>query len=455
MIDKEGIPMTNNRIDEDYQKACAYILDIPKFSGKHTMEETRAFYEFLGEPCRKKRIIHVAGTNGKGSVCMYLRNVLETADYHTAVFVSPHLVSIRERFLFDGEMADRSTFLGAYEQVRRQIREFERKKEHYHPSFFEFLFFMFVLMEQTKEADYIILETGLGGRLDATNCMPEKLLSVITRIGLDHTEYLGDSVTQIAGEKAGIMRARVPVVFAAEPPEAAAVVQKRAKELEACAYPVGNCDFKIERIQDKSIAFSFHSVYYNSISVILRTTALYQVENAAIALRAVDILNARGAAITKEQIQQGMQRMHWAGRMEEIMPEVYLDGAHNEDGIRAFLTSVCGMSGGMEQKSGSNHLLFAVVQDKHYEQMIRMIADSGVFDRITITTTGGSRGTDPEAILSLAKKYYRGECNCYESAEEAFDACMKGRKDKERIYIAGSLYLAGQIKAHIGRNSDD
>lgn len=447
--------MRMNRIDEEYQKACEYILDIPKFSGKHTMEETRAFYEYLGEPCRTKRIIHVAGTNGKGSVCMYLRSVLEVAGYHTAVFVSPHLVSIRERFLFDGVMAEREAFLEAYEQVRQQVLEFERKHADYHPSFFEFLFFMFVMMKQTQEADYVILETGLGGRLDATNCMPEKMLGIITEIGLDHTEYLGNTVEQIAGEKAGILRAHVPVVYAKRPEAAAGVIKERAKELEAPAYSVGNCDFKIEQIRDKSIAFSFHSVYYNSISVLLHTTAVYQVENAALALRALDILKEAGAMLSKEHILQGMQCMHWEGRMEEVLPEVYIDGAHNEDGIRAFLESVRSMSESGKRKNIRNHLLFAVVQDKHYEQMIRMIAQSGLFERITITTTGGSRGTDPEAILSLVKKYYRGECNCYESAEEAFDACIRGRRDRERIYIAGSLYLAGQMKAHIGRNSDD
>lgn len=438
--------MEQEQIRQAYKKATEYILNIPKFSGKHTMEETRAFYQILGEPCRDKRIIHVAGTNGKGSVCSYLRNVLEEAGYHTAVFVSPHLVSIRERFLFDGEMVSREGFLQAYDAVYQRLQQ---QPDGYHPSFFEYLFFMFLMMEQTRNADYVILETGLGGRLDATNIVPEKALCIITEIGLDHTEYLGETVAQIAGEKAGIMRTGTSLVYAADKKESADVIGAEAEKLQVPAYPVGSCDFKIERITDKNIAFSFHSVYYKNISVMLQTVALYQVENASLALRALDVLNDQGAGITREQMLRGMYKTHWAGRMEEILPEVFVDGAHNEDGIRAFLTSV--------REAGKKNctLLFAVVQDKRYEEMIRMFAESGLFRKVIITTTGGSRGTNPREMLSVLKRYHRGECNYYESAEEAFDACVGSRKEEERIYIAGSLYLAGQIKAYIGRNSDD
>lgn len=439
--------MTQEQLRKAYDKATAYLLEIPKFSGKHTMEETRKFYEFLGEPCKEKRIIHVAGTNGKGSVCAYLRHILQEAGYSTAAFVSPHLVSVRERFLYGNEMVSMEAYVQAYNIVREQVRNFSEKG--YHPSFFEFLFFMFLMMEETRKADFMILETGLGGRLDATNIMPEKELCIITEIGLDHTEYLGETIAQIAAEKAGIMRIGTPLVYAADKREAADVIQERAEKMQVPAYPVGSCDFKIERITDKNIAFSFHSVYYNSIGVMLQTVALYQTENAALALRAVDVLNRKGLGITEAQIQHGIYQTHWAGRMEEILPRVYVDGAHNEDGIRAFLTSV--------RAAGNAEctLLFAVVQDKRYDEMIHMIARSGLFQKIVITTTGGSRGTDPQEILAIVQKYHTGECSYYGSAEEAFDACIEGRKEEERLYIAGSLYLVGQIKAYIGRNSDD
>lgn len=452
---------------EAYRRAAEYIDGIPKFSGKHSMEETGAFFRFLGEPCREQRIIHVAGTNGKGSVCAFLRNILEEAGYHTAVFISPHLVSVRERFLFDGEMVSREEFLRAYQAVADRIGAFREKgngytRDHgscgegqmelsdYHPSFFEFLFFMFLMMERTQRADFVILETGLGGRLDATNVMPDKLLCIITEIGLDHMEYLGDTKDRIAAEKAGIMREGVPVIYASGQEVSADVIEERARRLHAPAYAVKSCDVKIEGIRDKNIAFSFHSVYYNFINLILTTTALYQVENASLALRAADILNQKGYKITMEQIQKGVRKTHWEGRMEEILPGVYVDGAHNEDGIRAFLETVNEI--GRKKK---NHLLFAVVQDKQYESMIRMIAQSGLFEQITITKAGGSRGADPEQLLCILHKYYKGEYDFDESAEHAFDKCVTDRQENGLVFAAGSLYLTGRIKAHLWRNSDD
>lgn len=439
---------------EKYRQAVSYIEEIPRFTKKHTIEEVKRFYRFIGEPCADRQVIHVAGTNGKGSVCAYLRNLLEESGYHTAVFVSPHLVSVRERFLFDGRPASREVFMQAFDRVFAKVCDYrelcrKRKKKTYHPAYFEYLFFMFLLMEQTRKADRIILETGLGGRLDATNIMPEKLLCIITRIGFDHTEYLGNTLQEIAREKAGIMRPHVPLLYAAWPSEAAEEIKGRAAKMHTAAFPVGSCDFKITEIRDKNIAFSYQSVYYNFISLHLSTTAVYQAENASIALRAAEILDM-GETLTPEKMEQALLRTCWEGRMEEVQPDVYIDGAHNEDGIRVFLESVAHFD-----KAGSNHLLFAVVNDKRYDEMLRLIADSDLFASITITQTGGKRAADPETLLSILKTCYGGECDYVPEAEAAFDCCLKRKKKKDRLFAAGSLYLAGQLKAHIGRHSDD
>ena len=439
---------------ENYRQAVSYIEEIPKFTKKHTLEEVKRFYRFIGSPCADRQIIHVAGTNGKGSVCAYLRNLLEETGHHTAVFVSPHLVSVRERFLFDGKAASREKFLQAFERVYESVcayRELcqKKKKKTYHPAYFEYLFFMFLVMEETMAADRIILETGLGGRLDATNIMPEKLLCIITRIGFDHTEYLGNTLQEIALEKAGILRPNVPLIYADAPSEAAEAIKNRADGMHVPAFPVGSCDFKFEEIRDKNIAFSFQSVYYNFISLHLPTTALYQTQNAALALRAAELLDM-GETLTPERMERALLRTCWEGRMEEVLPDVYIDGAHNEDGIRVFLESVAYFD-----KAGSNHLVFAVVNDKRYEEMLRLIAGSDLFASITITQTGGKRATDPEALLAILKTCYGGDCVYVPEAEAAFDHCLKVKGKKDRVFAAGSLYLAGQLKAHIGRHSDD
>ena len=176
-----------------FQQAAAYIDEIPRFTSKHTVEETKAFLRRLGDPDRKMRIIHVAGTNGKGSVCAYLRSILEAAGYRVALFTSPHLTDIRERFTVGGEMVSREEFLGAFLHVYEMLdwEALERGGEKaYHPTYFEYLFFLAMVLFAGKEPDFCILETGLGGRLDATNSVFRKELAVITHISLDHVGVL-------------------------------------------------------------------------------------------------------------------------------------------------------------------------------------------------------------------------------------------------------------------------
>ncbi|MCM1538252.1 MAG: Mur ligase family protein [bacterium] len=466
-----------------YQEATAYLLSVPKFTGKHTMEDTRRFYQFMGSPCADARIIHVAGTNGKGSVCTYLRSMLERCAHHTALFVSPHLVTMRERFLFDGKPVSEEAFCASFAAVAEALCAYQGRKDavsletlrglSYHPSFFEMLFFMFLQCRETAKADDVILETGLGGRLDATNCMPKKALCVITRIALDHTEYLGDTTAQIAREKAGIFRQGTPVVSLYSDKESKEVIEACAKEWNAPLVFVDSRDFKIEGITNKSIAFSFQSVYYNSISLSLATTACYQAENAALALRALEVLS-QGAAWKKKnaaeqeaaagaeeafglaahpaerELREGLAAARWEGRMEEVLPEVYLDGAHNEDGIRALLHTV--------RRTGQdrvNVLILAIVADKRYERMAELIARSGLFLRVYVTSAGGERALAQEALAGALISYGQRNCMVYEQPEQAFSCCLAERKDTERVFAAGSLYLIGRIKAYLGRNSDD
>lgn len=461
-----------------YEELTSYLLSIPKFAGKHTMEDTCDFYQYMGSPCADARIIHVAGTNGKGSVCTYLRNILERSGHHTALFVSPHLVSIRERFLFDGGMVSKEAFCASFYAVADMLCSYQKKKPSYHPSFFEMLFFMFLQCKETKNADYVILETGLGGRLDATNCMSKKTLCVITRIALDHTEYLGDTTGEIAREKAGIFRKQTPVVSLCSDRESAKVIEACAQEKQAPLVFVDSRDFKIEGITNKSIAFSFQSVYYNSISLSLDTTACYQAENAALAIRAAEqlalyaeehadsvyqaaehddsVYQAAGQSSAlmgrswADELREALATAHWEGRMEEILPEVYLDGAHNEDGIRALLDTV--KRTGPDRK---NVLILAIVADKRYERMAELIAQSGLFLRVYVTSAGGERALAPKYLAEALSEYGQANCVIWEQPEQAFSHCLRERGEKERVYAAGSLYLIGRIKAYLGRNSDD
>lgn len=430
-----------------YEEVCEYILDIPKFAGKHTLADTKEMLGRLTGSRIESKIIHVAGTNGKGSVCAYLQSILRAAGFHVGMFISPHLETMRERILYDGEMIPQESFVKAFELVRE---ESDRQKEK-HPSFFEFLFLMGMCYFKEKEPDYIILETGLGGRLDATNCIAKPKLCVITEIGFDHMQYLGNTLVEIAGEKAGIIKSGTPVVYLDKREETSRVIEQTAAVLETLAIAVKKSQIGRPVMRKKSIDFSFSNGYYRYDNLILRTTAAYQTENASVALVAARSLKEE--RIDDEAVRKGLYDAFWPGRMEEILPHVFLDGAHNEDGIEAFLQSVSASA--EETKKGKRLLLFGVVADKQYDKMIGRIAASDLFSHIAVTVLASDRSASIDKLKVAWAQYKTADCSFHESAEEAFHYIQSIQKEADTIYIAGSLYLVGQIKTLVRRTPDD
>lgn len=431
----------DKQIITTFEEAVAYLYQVPLFTSKHTLQETKAFLGGLGSPDRKMKIIHVAGTNGKGSVCAYLRHILEEAGYSACVFTSPHLVDIRERFLIKGSMVGKDEFLRAFLHIYDSLDWQELKEDRgYHPTFFEYMFLMAMLLFGQADADYCILETGLGGRLDATNAVSRKELAVITRIALDHVQYLGDSIAQIAGEKAGIMQENVPLVYADDEEEASQVFRRRGAKLGVSLYPVSKKDYTFLFFQNKNIDFSLHTRYYGYIRLRLSTIARYQMENASLAVRAVETLDG-GRTVSEEALRRGVEKCFWQGRMEELLPGVYVDGAHNEDGIQAFLDTVR-----EDGAAGRRKLLFGAVSDKDCGSMIAKVARSGLFGEIAAARIKNRRG----APLECLEKWFAENPSCnyklYADVSTAFCELLDRRMSDERIYIAGSLYLAGEIK---------
>ena len=202
---------------------------------KNSLEDVRRFLDYLGNPDRDRPAIHVAGTNGKGSVCAFLTSILEEAGYSTGTFISPHLVEVRERFLINGRMVDQESFEGAFETVLEASRKLA-DQGLCHPTFFEFLFYMAMVLFRMRDVDVMILETGMGGRLDITNVLERPAACVITSISMDHTKYLGDTLAKIAGEKAGIIKTGVPLIFDDGQPEVSTILEGFAFRRGAARY---------------------------------------------------------------------------------------------------------------------------------------------------------------------------------------------------------------------------
>ena len=431
----------------------AFLNTVPGFTDKHTTAETKEFLEFLGSPDENLRIIHVAGTNGKGSVCNYISSVLSKADYSVGMFTSPHLKSLTERFAIDGKPITDGVFCEVFIETLRRVMEF--KDGEYFPTYFELLFFVAMILYDVYPVDYLILETGLGGRLDATNTITRPILTIITEIGLDHMQYLGNTVESIAFEKAGILKSGVPVVMFDKRPEATEVIKKRALELDCRAVVVEKKNITNARLLkddagNKCIAFSYKSLYDNYAELRLSTEAMYQTENAAIAITSLEILRESGLRISQLDIIEGLIGAKWEGRMEEIRPGVYLDGAHNMDGIEAFLDSVRTIP-----CEGKKVLLFGMVGDKQYDDIIKTVLKSGIFDNIYVSVLDTSRSLSVSDLKSAFEKNKEElgiiglPIKYYSNVRDAITDVITMRKSKDIVFAAGSLYLAGQIKAMV------
>ena len=442
-----------------YKQAEEYILSIPKFTKKNIWEKTRDFYEFLGKPGKGSKIIHVAGTNGKGSVCAYMASCLKEGGYSVGMFTSPHLVSMRERIRLNGEMISEKEFLETFHQLGAMLETYQkkecgednkiqsasrhRKKEAYHPAFFEWLFFLAMLFFEKKCPQVIILETGLGGRLDATNVIDPPAVCVITRIGLDHMEYLGNTCGQIAGEKAGIIKPGSRVIYSTMRQESEQVIERKAAEC-GCSYRKMKKEEEwLWDLADKGIDFSFYSRYYGYIPLNLTSKALYQLENAALALGALEEAEFR---LSPEILQAGVKKCKWEGRMEEILPGVFLDGAHNQDGIEAFLESVQ-----RDGCRGKRWLLFSVVADKEYEIIKKQILEKGLFHQVYVAPLENERSLTRAELENLFE-----DCGVLvlDGASRGLEEILSLMEQEDLVYVAGSLYLVGEVKAYFSVNRE-
>ena len=424
-----------------YEEILDYIQDIPKFVKKNEPEVTKAFLKKIGDFSKDIPTVHIAGTNGKGSVCSFLNTALTEQGFNVCMFTSPHLIDIRERFSYNNEMISKEDFTDAFNEVMSKLKTFKKDdcNSQYHPSYFELLFMMAAVWINRLKPDAVILETGLGGRLDATNSIENPKLCVITEIGLDHCKYLGDTKPMIASEKAGIIVRGVPVTFIDKEKEVSDVFFETAKRLDAPAYPVSLKNIKNCERTEAGIDFWMHSLYHENVKILLKTSASYQVENAAAAYTALEVLkDSLFKPIDLEKCSLSFGHMKWPGRMERLKEKFFIDGAHNPDGVKAFLESVS-IDG-----AGRRELLYTAVSDKDIEKEASMILESNLFDRILLCKLSDARGADKERLL---KAFEKGtDVSFYENAKAALQK-MPLEDGKTVCYAAGSLYLYAEVKA--------
>jgi dihydrofolate synthase / folylpolyglutamate synthase len=402
------------RPSSNYREALAWLYGTQRFGIKLGLENIQRLLRELDVPAKGQRVIHVAGTNGKGSVCAMIDAVCRAQGYRTGLFTSPHLVTYRERIRVDGEMIAEEKVADGLTTIRRLVGDWEP-----HPTFFEITTALALMHFKEFQCRLIVLETGLGGRLDATNAV-EPVISVITPIGYDHEKWLGNSLEEIAGEKAGVIKAGIPVVSAAQESAAKKVIRARAAE----------CEAPIEFVRD---AYS---------KTPLALAGAHQKENASLALAA---LRQAGITVTDREIARGLAEVEWPARFQRWDERIVIDGAHNPAGARILAQT-------WRENFGERRatLILAVLLDKDVPgicQALAPISDSVILPRIR-----SERALPPEELARVFSSIAPSlPHSITPSIGEALD---RARQGSNPILLTGSLHFAGEALAVLGGDMD-
>ena len=420
-----------------YADAVSYINNIVKFTTKNDLSHTGECLKRLGSPEKAFSVIHVAGTNGKGSTCAFMDSILRKSGVRTGLFTSPHLIRMNERFRIDGKTVSDEVFLRAFETVREMSQQMVGEGKS-HPTYFEFLFLMGMLIFREEKTEAVILETGLGGRLDATNIIPDPLVSVIVSIGFDHMKYLGDTIAAIAGEKAGIIKKGVPVVADDTSEEALAVIRAKAEEMQVPMTALAEAGSRVLSADAEGIRFVTDIPFLRGKELFLPFAAPYQVRNASLALLALDAIRDR-YPVSAEQAAEGLRDARWDGRMQCIGEKTYVDGAHNAHGVAAFLSAAELIAG-----NESVTLLFGAMADKDYRPMIEEIVSALHPARVYTTKADEWRGEEAETLAQLFRDAGAAEVEAVPVPEEAWKKAVEEHREGY-LFGVGSLYLIGRI----------
>lgn len=380
--------------------------------------------DLLGNPERTYPIIHVTGTNGKGSTIAFMRELFAVHGNKVGTFTSPHIISINDRICINGQPIVDEDFV----RIANQVKEMEKTllETHDQLSFFELLTLIALLYFKEQRVDLVLLEVGIGGLLDTTNVVTGEI-AVITSIGLDHQETLGDSLEEIAEQKAGIFKAGKKAVIAKLAPEAELVCQSKARELDVGFYQAGQ-DFTL-----KAGNFSSSLASFSRLEIGLEGT--YQQENAALALQTFLLFMAsREEGVEEELVRQALKETHWAGRLERIRPHIYLDGAHNLPALTRLVEFIQGKI----QQGYQVRILFGALKRKDYQGMLGYLSEQ--LPQVELKVTGFDyQGSLEESDVSGYK--------LVDSYRDFISKFEENANNQDLLFVTGSLYFISEVRA--------
>lgn len=389
-----------------------WLYSTQLFGVKLGLDNTHKLLKAMHLPAEGQKFIHVAGTNGKGSVCAFAHSILNAAGIGAGLFTSPHLIQFRERIRDQERMINREETAEGLRRMRALVQDWDP-----HPTFFELTFALALDWFAQRKNDWVVLETGMGGRLDATNTILPKV-TIITAISLDHQQVLGNTLTEIAGEKAGIIKPGIPVVTIKQSPEVMEVISRTARERNA---PLMVVTTPVRGYE-------------------LGLAGQHQLWNAALAVGALKVLGMR---LTEPVLRHGLKNVHWPARFQRLddQERVILDGAHNIDSADTLVRTW------MQKYPGEKAtIVFGATAAKDLRAIIKALQPiAGAWH---FTGFQSPRATPPEELLQVQIDAFgkASEAHVHQSPADALAAAKKG---KERVLVTGSLYLAGEVLAHV------
>jgi len=446
----------------DYAAAVTYLLSLGRelaaptqaAAAKFNLENITVLEERLSHPSRAYPSAHIAGTNGKGSTAAFLESILRHAGLRTGLNTSPHLEKINERIRIDGKEISDEDFAAVFTRIHETIEQLLADgKLRAHPTYFECVTAMAMEYFAEQRVDFAVFEVGLGGRLDATNILAPAV-TIITPIDFDHENFLGHSLHEIAAEKAGILKPNTPVVVAPQLPEAREVILNRAKEL-ACPVIDTNLAYRNHEKprsarQAKSESFATGTITATivevpsgwSLDISPSLPSHFQVQNALNAVAAARVLVTRGLQVTDDAIAAGIANTIWPGRLEKLQahPDVYLDGAHNPAAARelaAFLAQ--------NFASRKIWLIYGALRDKSVDEVAGWLFPLAA--EVVFTEPRTPRAISVSQLAEIAG-YHARHYETIPEAEKALDHVLAKAEPEDAIFVCGSLYLVGQLRAY-------
>lgn len=426
-----------------YDETIQWIHSLLSHGMKPGLKRVEWMLGELGHPERRLRSLHIGGTNGKGSTVSFLRHMMQEGGYRVGTFTSPYIVRFNERISVNGEEISDSDLMDAAGRVKPLVEDLQDSKLG-SPSEFEVITVMAMLyFAEVAVPDYVLFEVGLGGRLDSTNVI-HPLLSVITNVGLDHTEILGNRIEQIAWEKAGIIKSGTAVMTAAEKPEALDVIRKKCTEKNAKLYAF-NESFSYEHHGPvpSGELFDYDSPFTARKNLLIGMKGFHQIQNASVALMAIDYLKQYYALVLDEDdIYKGLKKANWPGRFEQISqsPLIILDGAHNPEGVQSLAQTLQ-----RHYRDKEIHIMFAALKDKNINGMLKPLY--GIAAKITFTSFPFERAASAESLFEQSD--FPGKAAEIDW-KKALRYTLEKEDDQTTVYIiTGSLYFISEVRNFI------